>query len=65
MKRLIDEGVIGDVLNVHHYGGNRGPLFHRADKAACEPTPEEKRASWFYKKDRGGGSCGAPVAFTQ
>jgi glucose-fructose oxidoreductase len=55
-KRLIDEGVIGDVLNVHHYGGNRGPLFHRADKVACEPTPEEKRASWFYKKDRGGGS---------
>ncbi|EDY17119.1 oxidoreductase domain protein [Chthoniobacter flavus Ellin428] len=55
-KRLIDEGVIGEVLNVHHYGGNRGPLFHRADKVVCEPTPEEKRASWFYKKDRGGGS---------
>src|SRR5271155_218916 len=37
MKRLIDEGLIGDVLNVHHYGGNRGPLFHRADKVVCEP----------------------------
>jgi glucose-fructose oxidoreductase len=56
MKRLIVEGAIGDVLNVHHYGGNRGPLYHRADKVVCEPTAEEKKASWFYKKDRGGGS---------
>jgi glucose-fructose oxidoreductase len=55
-KRLIDEGVIGDVLNVHHYGGNRGPLYHRADKVACEPTPAEKNASWFYDPARGGGS---------
>jgi len=55
-KRLLDEGVVGDVLNVHHYGGNRGPLYHRADKVECEPTPEEKAASWFYDKSRGGGS---------
>lgn len=56
MKRLIDEGAIGDVLNVHYYGGNRGPLFHRADKVECAPTEEEKRASWFYSKAKGGGS---------
>jgi glucose-fructose oxidoreductase len=56
LKRLIDDGLIGDVLNVHYYGGNRGPLFHRADKVVCEPTPEEKAASWFYKKALGGGS---------
>jgi len=56
LKRLITEGAIGEVLNVHHCGGNRGPLFHRADKVECHPTAEEKRASWFYKKDRGGGS---------
>lgn len=56
MKRLIDEGTIGEVLNVHHYGGNRGPLFHRADKVQCQPTPEEKAASWFYRKALGGGS---------
>jgi glucose-fructose oxidoreductase len=56
MKRLIDEGAIGDVLNVHHYGGNRGPLYHRADKVVCEPTVEEKQASWFYDPARGGGS---------
>ena len=55
-KRLIDEGAIGDVLNVHHYGGNRGPLFHRADKVEAQPTLEEKSASWFYKKALGGGS---------
>jgi glucose-fructose oxidoreductase len=55
-KRLLDEGLIGDVLNVHHYGGNRGPLFHRADKVESQPTAEEKAASWFYKKSQGGGS---------
>ena len=31
-KRIIDEGAIGDVIEVHFYNGNRGPLFHRADK---------------------------------
>ena len=35
-KRLIDEGVIGSVLNVYHHGGNRGPLFHRADKVEAK-----------------------------
>jgi predicted dehydrogenase len=55
-KRLIDEGVIGSVLNVYHYGGNRGPLFHRADKIEANPTPAEKAASWFYQRSRGGGS---------
>ena len=55
-KRLIDEGAIGDVLNTHYYGGNRGPLFHRADKVEAAPTPAEKAASWFYDPARGGGS---------
>jgi glucose-fructose oxidoreductase len=27
-KRLIDEGVIGKVMEVHYYDGNRGPLHH-------------------------------------
>jgi glucose-fructose oxidoreductase len=57
-KRLIDEGRIGEVIEVHYYDGNRGPLFHRADKV--EVTPEEvareKPSSWFYKKGHGGGS---------
>jgi glucose-fructose oxidoreductase len=57
-KRLIDEGVIGDLIEVHFYDGNRGPLFHLADKV--EVTPEEverqKPHSWWYKKASGGGS---------
>ncbi|MDQ3622255.1 MAG: Gfo/Idh/MocA family oxidoreductase, partial [Verrucomicrobiota bacterium] len=56
MKRLIDEGAIGEVTNFHHYGGNRGPLYHAADKTEREPTPEEKTKSWFYHRARGGGS---------
>jgi predicted dehydrogenase len=57
-KRLIDEGVIGNVIEVRHYGGNRGPLYHLADKV--EVTEAEvntkKPHSWFYKKSHGGGS---------
>ncbi len=55
-KRLIDEGAIGEVIEVHYYDGNRGPLRHTADKIAAAPTAEQKAASWFYKSDRGGGS---------
>ena len=55
-KRLIDEGIIGDVLEFHHYGGNRGPLYHAADKVELTPTAEDKAKSWFYKKAQGGGS---------
>ncbi len=55
-KRLIDEGVIGNVIEVHYYDGNRGPLWHVADKIETEPTLERKAASWFYKQDKGGGS---------
>jgi predicted dehydrogenase len=55
-KRLIDEGKIGEVIEVHYYDGNRGPLWHGADKVVTTPTPEAKAASWFYKKSAGGGS---------
>jgi predicted dehydrogenase len=55
-KRLIDEGRIGGVQEVHYYDGNRGPLWHTADKIETAPTPERKAASWFYKKEQGGGS---------
>ena len=55
---LIDAGVIGDVINVWHFGGNRGPLWHGADKDVKTPqqVAKEKPHSWFYKKARGGGS---------
>ncbi len=55
-KRLIDEGVIGEVLEFHHYGGNRGPLYHSAGKVELTPTAADKAASWFYSRARGGGS---------
>jgi predicted dehydrogenase len=55
-KRLIDEGLIGTVKQFYHLGGNRGPLYHGADKIEKEPTAQEKAASWFYKRATGGGS---------
>jgi len=54
--RLIQEGLIGEPLEFQHYGGNRGPLYHGADKIECEPTAAEKAASWFYRADQGGGA---------
>jgi glucose-fructose oxidoreductase len=50
------EGSIGDITEVHYYDGNRGPLYHGADKIELEPTPERKAVSWFYKRSEGGGS---------
>jgi len=57
-KRLIDEGVVGDVLEVHFYDGNRGPLYHRADKvvASDDEVRREKPGSWWYSQASGGGS---------
>jgi glucose-fructose oxidoreductase len=57
-KHLIDEGVIGEVIEVHYYDGNRGPLWHVADKkeTSAETVARDKPESWFYKKARGGGS---------
>ena len=54
--RLVQEGLIGTVTDVHYCGGNRGPLYHGADKIELEPTPERKAQSWFYKRSEGGGS---------
>jgi predicted dehydrogenase len=57
-KRLIDEGAIGEVLEVHYYDGNRGPMRHLADKVEVPPeiANRERAKSWFYKKGPGGGS---------
>jgi predicted dehydrogenase len=54
--RLLREGRIGALQEVHYYDGNRGPLWHTADKIETTPTPARKRKSWFYKRARGGGS---------
>jgi len=57
-KRLIDEGVIGEVFQVAHYGGNRGPMRHVMDKIEIseEQAAKEKATSWFYQKSKAGGS---------
>ena len=56
-RRLVEEGLIGELNEVHYYDGNRGPLFHVADKVE---TDEEfrlrKGESWFYQRAEGGGS---------
>lgn len=57
-KRLIDDGCIGRCIEVHYYGGNRGPLWHVADKVerTAEEVQRAKPDSWFYKQSHGGGS---------
>jgi glucose-fructose oxidoreductase len=54
--RLLMEGRIGDLQEVHYYDGNRGPLYHGADKIEHSPTAAMKRKSWFYRQSQGGGS---------
>jgi glucose-fructose oxidoreductase len=55
---LVAAGAIGELLNLWHFGGNRGPLWHGADKVAKTgaQVAKEKPHSWFYKKAHGGGS---------
>lgn len=57
-KRIVDEGRIGQLLEVHFYDGNRGPLWHTAGKLerTAEQVQLEKPDSWFYSKADGGGS---------
>jgi glucose-fructose oxidoreductase len=57
-KRLIDEGRIGELREVHFYDGNRGPLYHVADKVVVseEEVERQKPGSWWYKAAAGGGS---------
>ncbi len=57
-KRLVDEGKIGQVIEVHYYDGNRGPMRHVADKIEVseEVANREKARSWWYNREAGGGS---------
>ena len=57
-NELVEAGHIGEVINVWHFGGNRGPLWHGADKdeKTAAQVAKEKPKSWFYKKAHGGGS---------
>jgi glucose-fructose oxidoreductase len=53
---LCRAGTIGEVLEVHYHDGNRGPLWHGADKIEREPSDADKASSWFYRESEGGGS---------
>lgn len=57
-KRLIAEGRIGRVTEVHYYDGNRGPLFHTHGKQETDPVAVKgaKKDSWWYSAAHGGGS---------
>lgn len=54
----VQAGGIGDVTNVWHFGGNRGPLWHGAAKQekTAALVAAEKPGSWFYRRAHGGGS---------
>jgi glucose-fructose oxidoreductase len=57
LRRLIAEGTLGQVLEVHFYDGNRGPLFHEHGKRTLDGTDAKRLAeSWFYRRDEGGGA---------
>ena len=56
LRRLIADGRIGAVTEVHFYGGNRGPLYHSHGKIELTPTIEQKVESWWYQPETGGGS---------
>lgn len=54
-KRVIDQGLIGEITEVHYYDGNRGPQYHlHAKKEVKAPTHNEN--DWWFKKAQGGGS---------
>lgn len=57
-KRLIDEGVIGEVCEVHYYDGNRGPTRHLMDKIEVSEEEALRRtaSTWWYQKAQGGGA---------
>ena len=56
--RLLSEGRIGAIREVHFYDGNRGPLYHLADKLEVgdAEVQRQKPESWWYKRASGGGS---------
>jgi glucose-fructose oxidoreductase len=54
-KRLLDEGIIGRILEVKWRGGHTGPLGPRLGHAD-RMTGNERAATWWYKTATGGGA---------
>lgn len=53
-RRLVQEGKIGRLQEVHFYDGNRGPIQDHNNLAAAEPALGRKKKSWFYDANGGG-----------
>jgi predicted dehydrogenase len=57
LRRLIAEGVLGQIVELHYYDGNRGPLLHEHGKRALDAAARDASGdSWFYRRDQGGGA---------
>jgi predicted dehydrogenase len=58
LRRLIAEGVLGDIVELHYYDGNRGPLHHEHGKRQVDAAAARAGIgdSWFYRRDAGGGA---------
>lgn len=52
--RLLSEGRIGELQEVHFYDGNRGPIQSNPRLGAPEPSLATKKRSWFYAPEGGG-----------
>jgi len=61
MKRLLDEGAIGRLLQVHARYGSLGPLSYGSTHPGVKGptamlTDEEKAATWWHRAGNGGGA---------
>jgi len=52
--RLLREGRVGELQEVHFYDGNRSPILNRSLPDPPLPETADKLASWFYNPDGGG-----------
>lgn len=60
VKKLIDQGVIGDVIQVKTRMGHTGPLGrgakHKIEQTAEPMTETEKGSTWWHQSECGGGA---------
>ncbi len=56
-KRLIDEGSSATCSSFHHYGGNRGPLFHARTRWRRADAPRKRRRAGFTTRRRAAVRC--------
>ena len=60
IKKLIDRGVIGDVIQIKTRMGHTGPLGrgakHKIEQVAEPMTGAEKGSTWWHRHNAGGGA---------